>query len=237
MKHLLLIFLLCSCASKDWRTASRESAGLAPKASELNEAIFQIYYARAFSWRGYFGVHPWVAWKETGDTEYRVAQVTSWSLRNSGSTLRVDKDLPDRLWYDNQPSILFEVRGEEALQIIKKTKDLIKTYPFKDRYELWPGPNSNTFVAYLTREIDEIDVELPPHAIGKDYLGPNRFISNTPSNTGFTFSLYGGLGLSLGAMEGAELNLLGLHFGLDIWRPAIKLPFLGRLGFPEKKAP
>jgi len=30
--------------------------------------------------------------------------------------------------------------------------------------------------------------------------------------------------------EGIELNLLGLSLGIDFSRPALKLPFIGRLG-------
>jgi hypothetical protein len=32
--------------------------------------------------------------------------------------------------------------------------------------------------------------------------------------------------------EGLELNLLGLTFGVDVRRPALKLPAIGRLGMP-----
>jgi hypothetical protein len=33
--------------------------------------------------------------------------------------------------------------------------------------------------------------------------------------------------------EGFELNLLGFTFGVDFVRPALKLPFIGRLGISE----
>ena len=237
MKNISLIILLLftiSCSSKNWRTASRESAQIAPKAELLKEHIVQVYHARAFSWRGNFGVHPWVAWKRIEDSEYTVAQVTSWNIRRQGTAVRVEKDIPDRLWYDNKPTIIFEARGERAQKIITKLESLIKSYPFKDEYKLWPGPNSNTFVSYMIRNIDEINIELPPHAVGKDYLGGHNFLSTTASQTGFVFSLYGLLGLTLGIQEGVELNLFGLHFGVDFWTPAIKLPFLGRLGFKDQ---
>jgi hypothetical protein len=32
--------------------------------------------------------------------------------------------------------------------------------------------------------------------------------------------------------EGLEFNVAGLSFGMDVKRPALKLPFIGRLGFP-----
>ena len=79
-----------------------------------------------------------------------------------------------------------------------------------------------------------MDVELPAHAVGKDYFGPSQFFATTASETGFQFSAFGLLGLSVGLAEGVEVNLLGLHFGVDFWTPALKLPIVGRLGFKDK---
>ena len=235
MKILFCCLFLISCSSKSWRDASRESAGIAKKAELQKQDIFQIYYARAYSWRGYFAVHPWIAWKKSTDKEYSVAQVTSWNLRRTKSTaISLKKDLPDRNWFGSTPTLLFEAKGKKAEVIIGQVQKLIENYPFKSQYRIWPGPNSNTFVAYLIQNIKEIKIELPAHAIGKDYLGPSEFITSGPSGTGFQASLFGLLGLSMGLGEGVEVNLLGLNFGIDIWTPAIKIPFIGRLGFADK---
>jgi len=40
----------------------------------------------------------------------------------------------------------------------------------------------------------------------------------------------GYLGLTIGWVEGLEINFLGAVVGLDIRRPALKLPGIGRLG-------
>ena len=47
----------------DWRTASRDSAGIAPRAADTPEAVAQIYAARAFGWRGAVAIHTWIAVK------------------------------------------------------------------------------------------------------------------------------------------------------------------------------
>lgn len=47
------------------------------------------------------------------------------------------------------------------------------------------------------------------------------------------FSLLGLFGVSVGWQEGIEFNLLGLDFGVDFNRPALRLPFIGRLGFDD----
>ncbi len=46
------------------------------------------------------------------------------------------------------------------------------------------------------------------------------------------------LGVKLGWVEGVEFNFLGLVAGLDLRRPALKLPGFGRLGvgFPNAAA-
>ncbi|MBT4890059.1 MAG: DUF3750 domain-containing protein, partial [Rhodospirillales bacterium] len=67
---LIAISGLSACSkghsmAADWRTASRESAGIAPVPSETPEAVVQVYSARAFSWRGFFGVHTWIASKRS----------------------------------------------------------------------------------------------------------------------------------------------------------------------------
>ena len=51
-----------------------------------------------------------------------------------------------------------------------------------------------------------------------------------PSRTGFRLSFGGYAGLTLAWVEGFELNLFGGVIGLDLRRPAVKLPAVGRLG-------
>ena len=52
-----------------------------------------------------------------------------------------------------------------------------------------------------------------------------------PSGTGVQLSLLGVAELTLGVDEGVEVNVLGLNLGIDILRPALRVPGLGRIGF------
>jgi hypothetical protein len=52
----------------------------------------------------------------------------------------------------------------------------------------------------------------------------------TPSGTGVFVSLGGYVGLTIGWVEGIELNFFGAVIGCDVRRPALKLPGLGRFG-------
>lgn len=105
-------------------------------------------------------------------------------------------------------------------------------YPYSEygSYRIWPGPNSNTFVATVLRAAPELQVAMPPEAIGKDYRTDGSLAGFTESGTGVELSLYGLAGIKLGRVEGIEFNLLGLVAGLDIERPAVKIPAFGRIG-------
>ena len=104
------------------------------------------------------------------------------------------------------------------------------TYPYKDDYRTWPGPNSNTFLAHVAREVPELSLDIPASAIGKDYRPWYRPIGYAPSGTGVQISILGLLGATVAAEEGIEFNVLGLAFGVDFLRPALRLPAIGRLG-------
>ena len=106
-------------------------------------------------------------------------------------------------------------------------------YPYHRDYRIWPGPNSNTFVADLLRQVPELACELPPTAIGKDYL-VSGIVARAPSGSGFQISLWGVLGVLVGVREGLEINVLGLVFGIDPGDRAIKLPMLGRVRMTER---
>ena len=94
---------------------------------------------------------------------------------------------------------------------------------------MYPGPNSNTYTAWVGRHIPELKLDLPPTAIGKDYLGYG-VIAKAPSGTGIQISFFGLLGILAGVEEGLEINVAGLTFGVDPLGLALKLPGFGRIG-------
>jgi len=224
-------------AASDWRTASREPAGLAPDPATTHEAVVQVYSARAVSWRGWFGVHTWIAVKPSNASEFTVHEVMGWRLKRSGTALVARNRAADGYWYGNRPELLGDIRGPGVDAIIQRIEAAVGEYPYPDRYHVWPGPNSNTFVAFVLRKVPELRVDLPPTAIGKDYLGW-KSVGKTPSGTGGQLNLLGVAGVSAGLEEGLEVNLLGLNFGVDPKSLSIKLPIVGRLGphpVPEPK--
>lgn len=226
------VFAMTSDDRNDnWRTASRDSIGLAPDAATTKEAIVHVYAARAFKWRGHFAVHTWIATKAEGAPDYLVYEVVGWGVGYGGKAIRVRRGLPDREWYGSRPDLLAEMRGPDAAAAIEKIQTAVVTYPYQDSYTTWPGPNSNTFVAHILRQVPELRADLPPTAIGKDYLPGPDFAAVTPSGTGGQLSLYGLLGIAVGIEEGLEVNVLGLNFGVDPGELALRLPGFGKVGF------
>jgi hypothetical protein len=215
--------------AQDWRTASQEPVGLAPDPATTTEAIVQVYAARAVGWRGVFGVHTWFAVKSTAAKAYTVYEIIGWRLRWSESALAVRERAPDARWFGAEPELVVERRGAGVDEIIARIDKAARAYPWAGEYTMWPGPNSNTFTAWVARAVPELEVDLPPTAIGKDYVG-SRLIGSAPSGKGIQLSLFGLAGLTASSVEGLEINVLGLTFGINPFDPALKLPLLGRLG-------
>jgi hypothetical protein len=221
--------LMARAASRDRRTASSAPVGLAPDPAATPEAVVQVYGARCSGWLGYFGVHTWIAVKPSGARAYTIYEVIDWRLRGSGSAVAIRKRSPDAPWAGNAPAILADRRGDGVDALIERIDKAAREYPYAGEYAAWPGPNSNTFTAYVARAVPELGLDLPPTAIGKDYLG-DRLLATAPSGGGFQLSLFGLLGVLASGVEGFEVNVLGLAFGIDPFSPALRLALVGRVG-------
>jgi len=167
---LTLILSLAGCSpDRDWRTASREPAGLAPDPLETREAVVQVYAARAWGWRGWFAVHTWIAAKRTADPAYTVYEVVGWRERRGLPVLRIEKDVPDRLWFGEKPRLLADQRGEGVEVLIDQLEAAAASYPWPETYRAFPGPNSNTFTAWVAKKVAALEIDLPFSAIGSGY--------------------------------------------------------------------
>ena len=192
--------------------------------------MIRIYAARSGRWKGVFAVHHWIVVKPRG-ADYNRFEVVGW-----GTPVRHNNYPPDGRWYSNPPQVVYDLRGAEAEKLIPKVAKAIDSYPWQNRgtYHVWPGPNSNTFTAFVARRVPELGLELPPTAVGKDYLGGDTFFGPSPSGSGYQVSLFGLAGALAGVEEGLEVHLLGLTFGVDPLDLAVKIPGLGRLPSPAQ---
>jgi hypothetical protein len=221
-------FYMAGDGPRDWRTANYASTGLLPPAAQDREPRVLVFAARNFSWRGIFASHTWIVVKAADAATYTRYDVSGFS----SNPIRVNAYPPDGLWFSAKPRVIADLRGPAAAQAIPKIQSAVADYAYAGpgSYRLWPGPNSNTFIATLLRAAPELDAAMPPEAVGRDYRVDGWLAGLTASRTGVEVSLYGALGAKLGWVEGVEVNFLGLVAGLDIRHPAVKIPGFGRIG-------
>jgi len=228
-----LIYFNPKAGNNSWQNASRQSANLVALATDDKDAKVQIYTAKAFSWRGKFSQHTWIATKEKDAASYLVHYVVLWGTHfGADGVVVTQEDLPDRYWYDAKPQIIYEANGAEAEKLIPQIYAAITKYPYPKKYQAYPGPNSNTFVSWVIRSIPTLKISLPNNAIGKDWLCDEngvKFFALSESKTGVQFSFFGMLGILVGLEEGFEINIIGLSFGIDFKRLDLKLPGIGSL--------
>jgi hypothetical protein len=218
---------------RNWRTARWSSAGILPEAASDPQARIVVFAARTAGWRGIFAVHTWIVVKPAHADAYTRYEVTGF-----GRPLRINGRPPDGYWLGDRPLIVADIRGARAAAAIPKIEAAIMAYPYTEYgdYRMWPGPNSNTFVATVLRAAPELEIAMPPEAIGKDYRIDGALLGRTASRTGVEASLYGLFGIKVGRVEGVELNMLSLVAGIDALHPAMKIPAFGRIDF-DRAAP
>jgi hypothetical protein len=216
-----------SDAPRSYRDADWSSTGTLPPASQEKEARLLVMTGTAGSWKGVFAVHSWIVLKRANADAWTRYDVVGW-----GSPLRQNNWPIDGRWYGNAPVAIADLRGAEAERLIPKVEAAVADYRYRKAgdYQVWPGPNSNSFVAAVLRAVPEIGAQLPSNAIGRDFRD-GFYAGLSDSGTGIELNLWGYAGMKLGWVEGIEFNLLGLVAGLDIRHPAIKLPGYGRIGF------
>jgi len=228
-----LIYFNPKAGNNSWQTASRKSANLVALAKDDFDAKVQIYTAKAFSWRGKFSQHTWIATKEKGAESYLVHYVVLWGTYFGADGVVVTQaDLPDRYWYDGKPEIIYSVSGAQAEEMIPQIYQAIAKYPYPKTYRAYPGPNSNSFVSWVIRSVPNLKVSLPNNAIGKDWLCDEngvKFFAKSESKTGFQFSFFGLFGILFGLEEGFEINIIGLSYGIDFKNHSLKLPGIGAI--------
>jgi hypothetical protein len=216
----------------NFREANWGSIGMLPAADADREARLLVFSGRTGRWKGIFAVHSWVVFKPAGATAWSRYDVVGW-----GRPVRSNGWAPDARWYGDVPRVLVDVKGTAAEALIPKVQAAIRNYRYNNPgdYRMWPGPNSNTFVASVLRAVPELAVSLPPTAIGRDFRH-GFYAGLTDSGTGVEASAFGVVGIKAGWVEGIELNLLGLVAGFDLRHPGVKLPGFGRLGIDDGTA-
>ncbi|MEZ5788585.1 MAG: DUF3750 domain-containing protein [Xanthobacteraceae bacterium] len=236
---LVMIFLLPIAARaalytfgdgpRRWRDADWSSIGSLPPANAHPQARVLILSGRTGGLKGVVSVHSWIVLKARDARSWSRYDVVGW-----GMPLRLNNWAPDGRWFGNRPEVVADLSGDAAEALIPAIMAAIRSYPYRNArdYRLWPGPNSNTFVATVLRAVPELGATLPPNAVGRDFRAL-PYLGLTDSSTGIEANLWGVFGIKLAWVEGVEINLLGLVAGLDLRRPGVKLPGFGLVALDE----
>ncbi len=146
---------------------------MAPDPSDHPDPVVQVYGADVWGWRGYFAIHTWIAVKGRDADAYTNYQVIGWRIRRGLPALSVSTGAPDRPWFGSAPVLLLDRRGAAAEAVIDEVRAAVAAYPYADEYTMWPGPNSNSFTAWVALEVPKLGLDLPVKAIGQGWMKAN----------------------------------------------------------------
>ncbi|MCP1198177.1 DUF3750 domain-containing protein [Notoacmeibacter sp. MSK16QG-6] len=212
-----------------WRQADWGSSGLLPSASDDENAAIYILAARTGGLKGALAVHSWLVVKAAEGTRYDRYDKVGW-----GQPVRRNSYPADGRWYSNDPFVVTAIHGEAATRLLPEIDAAISSYPFRNSgdYRIWPGPNSNSFIAHILDEVPELQTALPPTAVGRDFRPGIIAFDMASDHRDIHITLGGLIGFAAGARYGLEIQFLGLVAGFDFARPAIKVPGWGRFALP-----
>jgi len=176
--HKLLIFLLVAFAivtivltAASWALEPNSvGAPKAPDPALHPDAVLQVYGADVWGVRGRFAIHTWIVVKAANADRYTKYQVIGWRQRRGQPVVSISHDNPDGDWFGAKPTLLLDRRGAAAAELIEAVHAAALSYPYADEYVMWPGPNSNSFVAWIGLEVPQMGLELPAKAIGKSWM-------------------------------------------------------------------
>ncbi|PSJ54346.1 DUF3750 domain-containing protein [Kumtagia ephedrae] len=207
-----------------WRDADWSSSGLLAEPQDDPEAAIYVMAARTGGLKGALSVHSWIVTKAAGASSYQRYDKVGW-----GSPVRRNGYPADARWYSNLPTVVRKISGGEAERLIPKVEAAIAAYPYgrPGDYRIWPGPNSNSFVAHVLAAVPELGAKMPSNATGRDFAPGFASVAWLPGTRDLHATLGGYLGFSAGITSGLEMHFLGLVAGVDITEPGLKIPAFG----------
>lgn len=238
---LLVVFILPALATlgwwalqdrpANWRAADWSSSGLLRAAPKADDSAIYVLAARTGGFKGAFAVHSWIVVKKPGQSAYERYDKVGW-----GSPVRRNAYAADGRWYSNAPVIVSALEGADAEKLIPAVESAIADYPYSKAgdYRLWPGPNSNSFVAHVLRSVPGLGATMPSNAIGRDFAPGIAAFDIAPDGRDVHLTLGGLVGFAAGVRSGLELHFMGLVAGFDLAHPALKIPAYGRFELGPK---
>ena len=166
----VVLSVLSGCATRPSTTAA-ERPTIMVKSVRLPVRNWLPWYTR-------FAEHTWIDFYHAG-TWHRVEWddvdhiiMSEMSATRAFSNVRWEREV----------AVHEQFSGDWTVPVMTKILEIATDYEDVQNYRPWPGPNSNTFINWLTREVG-LPIVMPPTALGKDYTKWLR-AGLTASNTG-----------------------------------------------------
>jgi hypothetical protein len=135
----------------------------------MNDCRVRLLRASLPAPLGWVAVHQWFTLLDERDGEWQRWEV--WQNRDAGGTswgfLHRDLMAHDGNVGGGPTRVEHEWQGPEASRLAAVLTEP-ERYPHRERYRAWPGPNSNTYAAWVLREAG-IEYRLGARAIGRNY--------------------------------------------------------------------
>jgi hypothetical protein len=210
------LLLLAGCATTPPSAIPRDDWIVAVKSARVTSR---------FPWFTRFAHHTWIDVKRGDESSWLRVEVRG---RGRGVLVRplTASDARNDSWFGGRPVHLLElITGEPARLLAEQieTVALAERQRYVDDYLIWPGPNSNTFVADLAEALPDLAFVFDANAVGKDFAWIDA--GRTSSKTGVRLDTPI-VGAAVGLREGIELHVIGLTLGVRLWPPGLALPFL-----------
>ena len=170
-----------------------------------------------------FATHSYVDYREDTNAPWHRVEVKT---PKSGVVMTKLKDgeADNKERWGERVRILSQSNGAKYPNVFRDIRFFARNYD-DSVYRSYPGPNSNTFVEKLARKVDGVNVILDHNAIGKEvgfHLGKTNGGTGLEAQTPVA-------GIALGVKEGVEVSVLGLSAGINLWPPAVRIPFLPKI--------
>ncbi len=176
--------------------------------------------------------HTWLLVRGAGESRWERWEMWQDAGLTASAAGHVHRDLLQPLEGvgAGKASVEWLLVGEGTQAAVECVRREAPAYQERNDYRVWPGPNSNTFTDTMIRRC-QLGAPMTGTAVGKDWQGW-FFVGSSRQGTGLEVEVAGILGLVIGIREGVELHALGTTVGVDLWPPALIVPFGdGRLGW------
>ena len=111
--------------------------------------MVQVYAARTVGLRGLIAVHTWAVVKPRDASAYTRYEVIGWGVDRGAPAVRVNRAGPRQLLVRRSAGAARRLRGDGVDAMIARIEAAVAAYPYPTTYRSWPGPNSNTFTAWI----------------------------------------------------------------------------------------